>query len=102
MIRVTFSLSGKGRIVWGVCYKDTRECGGTTVGAGAETNTILMSAAEKPEVAEKIQGLGWEVKSEPGAGYKLLKVALGMYDQIFFTQKKAEVAKSMELRMGSN
>lgn len=75
--------SGKGRIVWGVCYKDTREYGTTEVGTETDSNTILMSAAEKPEVTEKIQSLGWEVKSVPGAGHKMLKVALGNYAFLF-------------------
>lgn len=37
-----------------------------------------MSAAEEPEVVTQIQKLGWDVQSVPGAGHKLMKVALGM------------------------
>ena len=39
--------------------------------------TILMSGSEKPEVIEKFTSSGWLVKYLPGAGHKLMKVALG-------------------------
>lgn len=36
-----------------------------------------MSAAENPALANKFKANGWIVKSVPGAGYKLMKVAIG-------------------------
>lgn len=36
-----------------------------------------MSGAENPEIINKFKSSGWLVKSVPGAGHKLMKVALG-------------------------
>lgn len=69
--------SGKGRVVWGVNYKDTHEWGGSDILENNENNIILMSGAEKPEIADKFRQAGWEVKALPGAGHKLLQVVIG-------------------------
>lgn len=74
--------SGKGRVVWGVNYGDVREWGGSH--AVEQKNIVLMSGAEKPEISAKFKNAGWEVKTVPGAGHKLLKVALGKLTPIKF------------------
>lgn len=38
---------------------------------------VLMSGSEKPEVIEMFKSSGWLVKYLPGAGHKLMNVALG-------------------------
>lgn len=75
VINQPFYENGKGRVLWGVNYEDIQEWGGSDV--FEENNIILMSAAEKPEISSKFKNAGWEVKALPGAGHKLLKVALG-------------------------
>nr|XP_049694933.1 inositol polyphosphate 1-phosphatase [Helicoverpa armigera] len=77
VINQPFYNNGKGRVVWGINYKDTHEWGGSDVKENNENNIILMSSAEKPEIADTFREAGWEVKSLPGAGHKLLKVVLG-------------------------
>lgn len=77
VINQPFFNEGKGRIIWGVHYGEIRECGGTETVELTDNNTILMSGAEKPEIIEKVRNAGWDVKSVPGAGHKLMKVALG-------------------------
>lgn len=69
-----------GHIVWGLCYGDIRKWGVSGLQKTLpDSNTFLMSAAEKPDVVTKIKELGWDVQSVPGAGNKLMKVALGEY-----------------------
>lgn len=63
--------------MWGINYKEMHEWGSSYVVENNEKNILLMSSAEKPEIADKFRQAGWEVKSLPGAGHKLLKVALG-------------------------
>ncbi|XP_035439065.2 inositol polyphosphate 1-phosphatase [Spodoptera frugiperda] len=77
VINQPFYNNGKGRVVWGLNYQESRETGGNDIPDTNESNIILISSAEKPEVAEKFKQAGWEVKSAPGAGHKLLKVAIG-------------------------
>lgn len=74
-----FLCSGKGRIFWGVNYNGTQKfriCETENDG----NKTILMSAAENPALADKFKANGWQVKSVPGAGHKLMKVAIGTND----------------------
>ncbi|XP_072939601.1 inositol polyphosphate 1-phosphatase [Epargyreus clarus] len=75
VVNQPFYNNGKGRIVWGVHYGETCKWYGGDENSGS--NIILMSGAEKPEIIQKFKNSGWEVKSVPGAGHKLLKVALG-------------------------
>ncbi|KPI91355.1 Inositol polyphosphate 1-phosphatase [Papilio xuthus] len=77
VINQPFYNGGKGRIIWGVNYEGVKKCyvGDREVDFGH--NTILISGAEKPDIVEKIKNSGFEVISVPGAGHKLLKVALG-------------------------
>ncbi|XP_038220279.1 inositol polyphosphate 1-phosphatase [Zerene cesonia] len=75
VINQPFYDNGKGRIVWGVNYEGTQ-----LFSHDNESNAkkvILMSSAENEEIIEKFKNIGWEVQSVPGAGNKLLKVALG-------------------------
>uniref|UniRef100_S4PGK4 Inositol polyphosphate 1-phosphatase n=1 Tax=Pararge aegeria TaxID=116150 RepID=S4PGK4_9NEOP len=67
--------NGTGRIIWGVHYgnfnlisEDIKD---------SQDKVVLMSGAEKPEIIEKFKAAGCMVKSVPGAGHKLMKVALG-------------------------
>ncbi|CAB3237073.1 unnamed protein product [Arctia plantaginis] len=75
VINQPFYDNGKGRVVWGVNYGDIHEWGGSN--AVEQNHVMLMSGAEKPEIAAKFKNVGWEVKTVPGAGHKLLKVVLG-------------------------
>ncbi|KPJ19471.1 Inositol polyphosphate 1-phosphatase [Papilio machaon] len=77
VINQPFYNGGKGRIIWGVNYEGVKKCyvGDKEVVSGH--NTILISGAEKPDIVEKIKNSGFEVISVPGAGHKLLKIALG-------------------------
>lgn len=76
-ILISLVCSGKGRIIWGINYGETHISGGTDVEEVPDNNIILMSGAEKVEIIEKVKSAGWKVKSVPGAGHKLMKVALG-------------------------
>lgn len=74
--KILFLYSGKGRIFWGVSsngIQKYRVCETEQDG----NKTILMSAAENPALADKFKANGWVVKSVPGAGHKLMKVAIG-------------------------
>lgn len=73
--QILFLCSGSGRILWGVNYKGTQKFNICEIETG--NKTILMSAAENPVLADKFKANGWLVKSVPGAGHKLMKVALG-------------------------
>ncbi|CAG9559973.1 unnamed protein product [Danaus chrysippus] len=75
VINQPFYDNGKGRIIWGLNYAD--KCKWSHENNVNTNKVILMSSAEKPEIVEKFKSLGWEVKSVPGAGHKLLKVAIG-------------------------
>lgn len=70
-------LSGQGRIVWGLHHNNFNLSSGGI--KNLQEKVVLMSGAEKPEIIEKFKASGWVVKSIPGAGHKLMKVALGMY-----------------------
>ncbi|XP_047528695.1 inositol polyphosphate 1-phosphatase [Vanessa atalanta] len=76
IINQPFYENGKGRIIWGFNYGNVREWSKNEHDASDE-KVILMSGAEKSDVIEKFKALGWLVKSVPGAGHKLMKVALG-------------------------
>ncbi|CAD0197444.1 unnamed protein product [Chrysodeixis includens] len=77
VINQPFYENGKGRVLWGINYKDTKKWGGSSIPKTEANNIVLMSAAEKPEILNKFKNSGWEVKSLPGAGHKLLRVATG-------------------------
>ncbi|XP_059046141.1 inositol polyphosphate 1-phosphatase [Achroia grisella] len=77
VINQPFYNNGKGRIIWGVSYGTTKEWGTTESKSDSESNIVLMSSAENPEIVNKMKKANLEVKSVPGAGHKLLKVALG-------------------------
>ncbi|XP_026321984.1 inositol polyphosphate 1-phosphatase [Hyposmocoma kahamanoa] len=75
VINQPFYNNGSGRILWGVNYNGTQKFNICEIETG--NKTILMSAAENPVLADKFKANGWLVKSVPGAGHKLMKVALG-------------------------
>ncbi|XP_026755389.2 inositol polyphosphate 1-phosphatase [Galleria mellonella] len=77
VINQPFYNNGKGRIIWGVNYASTKEWGTTETKSVAHSNIVLMSSAENLDVVNKLKKADLEVKSVPGAGHKLLKVALG-------------------------
>lgn len=76
VINQPFYNEGKGRILWGVSYGDTKETGGFELEV-TPSQTLLLSSAESSDLKEKFEGAGWDVSSVPGAGHKLMKVALG-------------------------
>lgn len=80
--QILFLYSGNGQIFWGVNYNGTRKFRLCET-ENNENKTILMSAAESPVLADKFKANGWLVKSVPGAGHKLMKVAIGTMD-IFY------------------
>ncbi|KAM3967361.1 inositol polyphosphate 1-phosphatase [Aphomia sociella] len=77
VVNQPFYNNGGGRIIWGVSYGNTKKWGTTETQSNSQSNVVLMSGAESPNIINKIKSTGMEVKSVPGAGHKLLKVALG-------------------------
>ncbi|XP_045765794.1 inositol polyphosphate 1-phosphatase [Maniola jurtina] len=75
VINQPFYNNGKGHIVWGLHYGKFNLSSEDI--QNSEDKVVLMSGAEKPEIMEKFKAAGWVVKSLPGAGHKLMKVALG-------------------------
>lgn len=65
--------------MWGVNGSASKKWGGTDTDVELGPKRVLMSSSEKDDIVEKFQNYGWHVKSVPGAGHKLLKVALGNY-----------------------
>ncbi|XP_050343473.1 inositol polyphosphate 1-phosphatase [Nymphalis io] len=76
IINQPFHENGKGRIIWGFNFGNVREWSKNEHVAFDE-KIILMSEAEKTDIVENFKTSGWHVKSVPGAGHKLMKVALG-------------------------
>ncbi|XP_053603888.1 inositol polyphosphate 1-phosphatase [Plodia interpunctella] len=77
VINQPFFRGNKGRILWGISYEDYKAWGCSDKDIHTNTNTVLMSGAENQDIIEKVKKSGWEVMSLPGAGNKLMKVALG-------------------------
>lgn len=78
VINQPFANEGQGNILWGISYNDYKRWGGTyDMNFHSPPNTLLISASENIEIVEKFNKADWEVKILPGAGNKLLKVALG-------------------------
>ncbi|CAK1598751.1 unnamed protein product [Parnassius mnemosyne] len=77
VINQPFYDGGNGRMIWGVNYKGTHNWNGGGYKTKPDNKTVLVSGAEKSDIIQKLKSSGWEVKSVPGAGNKLLKVALG-------------------------
>ncbi|CAH2071339.1 unnamed protein product, partial [Iphiclides podalirius] len=77
VINQPFYNGNKGRVVWGVSYDGVSKWSHDNKEVGSGENVVLISGAEKPDIVEKLKNSGWEVTSVPGAGHKLLKVALG-------------------------
>ncbi|XP_049869969.1 inositol polyphosphate 1-phosphatase [Pectinophora gossypiella] len=77
VINQPFYSGGKGRIIWGVSYGKTRKWSEGDTSKHSIDKTVLISGAENPAIVKKFKACGWEVKSVPGAGHKLLKVAIG-------------------------
>ncbi|XP_075971682.1 inositol polyphosphate 1-phosphatase [Anticarsia gemmatalis] len=75
VINQPFYNNCKGRIAWGINYGNIQKWSESEMTPG--NKIILMSGAEKPEISAKFMSAGWQVKAVPGAGHKLLKVALG-------------------------
>ncbi|XP_045447137.1 inositol polyphosphate 1-phosphatase [Melitaea cinxia] len=76
VINQPFYKNGKGRVIWGYSFGNIRIWSKNEDFASDE-KIILMSGAENPEIINKFKSSGWLVKSVPGAGHKLMKVALG-------------------------
>lgn len=68
--------SEKGRIIWGICHDNVCVFSGNNQ-MTSEDKVVLMSGSEKSEIVDKFKSSGWLVKYVPGAGHKLMKVALG-------------------------
>lgn len=58
-------------------YGEAKEWGGIEIDNVTSSHTLLVSAAENPDIVKKFEDAGWEINFVPGAGHKLLKVALG-------------------------
>ncbi|CAF4812231.1 unnamed protein product [Pieris macdunnoughi] len=76
VINQPFYNGGSGRVIWGINYGDIKLCSHEK-STSSPRKIILMSSAENENVINKFQDLGWEIQSVPGAGHKLLKLALG-------------------------
>ncbi|XP_013190223.2 inositol polyphosphate 1-phosphatase [Amyelois transitella] len=77
VINQPFFKSNQGRIIWGVSYENYKAWGCSEKEIHTNSNTVLMSGAENADIIEKVKKSGWQVMSVPGAGNKLMKVALG-------------------------
>ncbi|XP_011562521.3 inositol polyphosphate 1-phosphatase [Plutella xylostella] len=78
VINQPFYNNGKGQVLWGLCFEDKTFHGTSEDFTEPEQkNTVLMSSAEKPEIKAMFEKNHWVVKTPPGAGFKLLSVALG-------------------------
>ncbi|XP_022119917.2 inositol polyphosphate 1-phosphatase [Pieris rapae] len=75
VINQPFYNNGTGRVIWGINYGDIKLCSHEK--STSSRKIILMSSAENENVISKFKDLGWEIQSVPGAGHKLLKIALG-------------------------
>ncbi|KAI5646457.1 inositol monophosphatase family domain-containing protein [Phthorimaea operculella] len=76
VINQPFVNDSKGNILWGASYGKTN-CSNVVKTRKSENKTVLMSSAEISDIIEKFKETGWNVKSFPGAGNKLRKVAAG-------------------------
>ncbi|CAH0729323.1 unnamed protein product, partial [Brenthis ino] len=76
VINQPFYDNGKGRIIWGICH-DNVSVFSENDQMTSEDKMVLMSGSEKLEIINKFKSSGWLVKYVPGAGHKLMKVALG-------------------------
>lgn len=65
--------------MWGLCHSqgDIRKWGTSDTKIYPMNKTILMSAIENPDIGHEVTQRGWEIKNLPGAGNKLMNVALG-------------------------
>ncbi|CAG4992771.1 unnamed protein product [Parnassius apollo] len=77
VINQPFYNSGNGRMIWGVNYNGIKHWNGGGYKTKSDNKTVLISSAEKLDIIQKLKSSGWKVKSVPGAGNKLLKVAIG-------------------------
>ncbi|CAH2105717.1 unnamed protein product [Euphydryas editha] len=76
VINQPFYENGKGRIIWGFNFGNINKWS-ENKDFTSDDKIILMSGAEKQEIINRFKTSGWLVKSVPGAGHKLMKVALG-------------------------
>ncbi|XP_050664471.1 inositol polyphosphate 1-phosphatase isoform X1 [Leptidea sinapis] len=76
VVNQPFYDSGKGRIIWGVSYGDIQKCSVDVVSYD-DNKIILTSSFEHEDTLKKFRDEGWQIQSVPGAGNKMIKVALG-------------------------
>ncbi|CAH0407291.1 unnamed protein product [Chilo suppressalis] len=77
VINQPFYKNGKGRVMWGLSFDGFHKWGGNHIEETSTTKVILMSNAEESKIKQKLLNSSFNIDTAPGAGNKLMKVALG-------------------------